>query len=86
MNWEQIEGNWNHFKGNVKQQWGKLTDNHLDLIAGKRNALVSKIHEIYGTTKDDVEIELCKWQAIQNEGSCSSKKITSFPSKDTKSH
>ena len=36
MNWDRIEGNWKQFKGKVKEQWGKLTDDQLDVIAGKR--------------------------------------------------
>jgi len=35
MNWDRIEGNWNQFKGTVKQQWGKITDDQLDAISGK---------------------------------------------------
>lgn len=45
MNWDIVEGNWKQFKGNVKQQWGKLTDDHLDVIAGKRVELAGKIQE-----------------------------------------
>jgi uncharacterized protein YjbJ (UPF0337 family) len=47
-----VEGNWKQFKGKVKQQWGKLTDDHLDVIAGKRDQLAGKIQESYGITKD----------------------------------
>jgi hypothetical protein len=36
MNWDRIEGNWKQFKGNALQQWGKLTDDQLDVIAGRR--------------------------------------------------
>jgi uncharacterized protein YjbJ (UPF0337 family) len=36
MNWDTVEGNWKQFKGKVKARWGKLTDDHLDEIAGKR--------------------------------------------------
>jgi uncharacterized protein YjbJ (UPF0337 family) len=39
MNWDRIEGNWKQAKGKVKEQWGKLTDDHLDVIAGKRDQL-----------------------------------------------
>lgn len=42
MNWDRIEGNWKQFKSNVKQQWGKLTDDQLDVIAGKRDRLAGK--------------------------------------------
>ena len=34
MNWDRIEGNWKQLKGKAKQQWGKLTDDQLDVIAG----------------------------------------------------
>ena len=39
MNWDRIEGNWKTFKGQARQQWGKLTDSDLDVIAGKRDEL-----------------------------------------------
>ena len=64
MNWDQIEGNWKQFKGDVQHKWGKLTDDHLDVIAGKRDQLVGKIQEVYGTAKNEVEKELTHWQAM----------------------
>ena len=63
MNWDQIEGNWKQFKGDVQQKWGKLTDDHLDVIAGKREQLAGKIQEVYGTAKDEVEKDLNDWQS-----------------------
>jgi len=45
MNWNQLEGNWKQFKGSVKQQWGKLTDNDLEYIAGKRDKFAGKLQE-----------------------------------------
>jgi len=35
VDWNRVEGNWKQVKGKVKEQWGKLTDNDLDVIAGK---------------------------------------------------
>ena len=55
MNWDRIEGNWKQFTGRVKEQWGKLTDDDIDVIAGKRDQLVGKIQESYGITKDEAE-------------------------------
>ena len=55
MNWDRIEGNWKQFTGRVKEQWGKLTDDDIDVIAGKRDQLVGKIQEQYGITKDEAE-------------------------------
>lgn len=55
MNWDIAEGNWKQFKGQVQSQWGKLTDDHFDVIAGKREELVGKIQESYGIGKDEAE-------------------------------
>lgn len=58
MNWEIVEGNWKQFKGTVRARWGKLTDEHLDVIAGKRDLLAGKIQEIYGIKRSEAEREL----------------------------
>ncbi len=67
MNWDRIEGNWKQFKGSARQQWGKLTDDQLDVMAGKRDKLAGKIQEAYGITKDEAEKQLSDWQSIQKE-------------------
>jgi uncharacterized protein YjbJ (UPF0337 family) len=58
MNWDRIEGNWKQFRGTIKEKWGKLTDDDLDVIEGKRDKLAGKIQERYGKTKDDVDREI----------------------------
>ena len=58
MDWNIVEGNWKQFKGKVKAQWGKLTDDHLDVIAGNRDQLAGKIQETYGITKDETEQQI----------------------------
>lgn len=55
MNWDQIAGNWKQFKGKAKQQWGKLTDDDLDRMEGKRDELVGKIQNAYGISKEEAE-------------------------------
>jgi uncharacterized protein YjbJ (UPF0337 family) len=62
MNWDRIQGNWQQFKGNALQQWGKLTGDQLDVIAGKRDLLLGKIQELYGITKDQTETQLSEWE------------------------
>ncbi|WP_084565857.1 CsbD family protein [Mesorhizobium sp. LSHC440A00] len=52
MDWNRVEGNWKQFKGKVKEQWGKLTDDDLDRIAGNRDQLEGTIQERYGIEKD----------------------------------
>ena len=61
MNWDRIEGNWKQFKGRVKEQWGKLTDDDIDVIGGKRDQLVGKIQESYGIGKDEAERHVDTW-------------------------
>ena len=58
MNWDRIEGNWKQLTGKVKEQWGKLTDDQIDMIAGKRDQLAGKIQESYGITKDEAEKQI----------------------------
>ena len=67
MNWDRIEGNWKQFKGSALQQWGKLTDDQLDVIAGKRDLLLGRIQEAYGITKDETEKQLAAWQERMRE-------------------
>jgi len=62
MNWDRIEGNWKQVTGQAKAQWGKLTDNDLDVIAGRRDQLAGKIQEHYGVAKDEAERQLVEWQ------------------------
>jgi uncharacterized protein YjbJ (UPF0337 family) len=62
MNWDRIEGDWKQFSGNIKVQWGKLTDDQLDVIAGKRDVLAGKIQEEYGISKEEAEKQLTEWQ------------------------
>jgi uncharacterized protein YjbJ (UPF0337 family) len=55
MNTEQMKGQWMQVKGEIKKQWGKLTDDELDRIAGERDKLVGKLQEKYGITKEEAE-------------------------------
>ena len=62
MNQDRIEGNWKQFKGKVKEQWGKLTDDDLDVIAGKRDQLLGRIQERHGLAKDEAEKQVKTWE------------------------
>ena len=61
MDWNRVEGNWKQVKGKVKEQWGKLTDDDLDVINGKREQLEGKIQERYGVAKDQVRRDIDDW-------------------------
>jgi uncharacterized protein YjbJ (UPF0337 family) len=66
MDWNRVEGNWKQFKGKVKEHWGKLTDDDLDEIAGKRDQLEGKIQERYGIEKDRVRRDVDDWYGRQD--------------------
>ena len=62
MNWDIIKGNWKQVTGHAKEQWGKLTDDDLDVVAGRRDQLAGKIQERYGVAKDDAEKQIADWE------------------------
>jgi uncharacterized protein YjbJ (UPF0337 family) len=55
MNQEQASGNWKIFKGKVKEQWGKLTDDDLKVLEGNRDQLVGSVQKRYGIAKEEAE-------------------------------
>ncbi len=63
MNWDQVQGQWKQLQASVKSQWAKLTDDDLKNLGAKRDALVGKIQERYGTLKEDAEREVDEWIA-----------------------
>ncbi|ESY12711.1 CsbD family protein [Mesorhizobium sp. LNJC394B00] len=66
MDWNRVEGNWKQFKGKVREQWGKLTDDDLDRIAGNRDQLEGTIQERYGIEKDRVRRDVDDWYGRQD--------------------
>ena len=63
MNWDQIEGKWEQFKGSAREQWGNLTDDELAEARGNREQLAGLIQERYGKTKEEAEREIDEWQS-----------------------
>ena len=61
MNWDRIEGNWKQVTGRAQAQWGKLTRDDVDVIAGRREQLAGKIQERYGIAKDAAEKQVSDW-------------------------
>jgi uncharacterized protein YjbJ (UPF0337 family) len=58
MNRDIMQGKWTEFKGKVQQQWGKLTDDDLDVIKGSSKELAGKLQARYGYAKDKAEKEI----------------------------
>ena len=70
MNWDQVEGKWKQFAGRFREKWGKLTDDDLQVIGGKKDQLVGKIQERYGMAKEQAQREVDDYvNTLRAEGS-----------------
>lgn len=58
MNRDTLSGQWKQLRGEVKRQWGKLTDDELDQADGTFDVVAGKIQERYGYTRERAEREL----------------------------
>lgn len=61
MNSDQMQGKWKQIKGTVKERWGKLTDDDVDIINGQNDQLVGKIQEKYGIAKEEAQRQVEDW-------------------------
>jgi uncharacterized protein YjbJ (UPF0337 family) len=61
MNWDQIAGKWSQIKGDIRQKWGRLTDDDLEVIAGSKDKLAGRIQERYGVAKEEAQRQLDEW-------------------------
>jgi uncharacterized protein YjbJ (UPF0337 family) len=55
MNNDRLRGQWKQFKGKLKERWGQLTDDDLDVIAGRREQLLGRIQERHGIAKEEAD-------------------------------
>jgi uncharacterized protein YjbJ (UPF0337 family) len=62
MNWDTVKGDWTHFKGQIKEAWGKLTDDDLDVVAGKRDQLIGLIQKTYGVAREEAERQVQQFE------------------------
>jgi uncharacterized protein YjbJ (UPF0337 family) len=65
MNWEQIEGKWKQMQGGVRKQWGKLTDDDLEFMAGSKDQFVGRLQERYGLAKEVAQKQADEWLQAQ---------------------
>jgi uncharacterized protein YjbJ (UPF0337 family) len=61
MNWDTIEGKWNQIKGGIRSKWAKLTDDDVELVGGKKDALIGRLQERYGYERDRAERDVDDW-------------------------
>jgi len=63
MNSDQLKGKWKQMKGSVKERWGKLTDDDLDVINGQSDQLIGKIQERYGVARQEAQKQVDEWNS-----------------------
>lgn len=66
MNWDVIKGNWTQLKGKVREEWGDLTDDDYQEIAGKKDQLVGKLQKKYGWAREEAERRADEWAGRVN--------------------
>jgi uncharacterized protein YjbJ (UPF0337 family) len=61
MNTDQLQGKWKQMKGSIRERWGKLTDDDVDIINGQTSQLVGRIQERYGIAKEEAQRQVEEW-------------------------
>jgi uncharacterized protein YjbJ (UPF0337 family) len=67
MNWNEVEGKWKQMKGSVREKFGKLTDDDLQVIGGKKDQFLGKLQERYGISRDQAQKDLDNWLQGQHQ-------------------
>jgi len=61
MNWDQLQGKWKQMRGSLRRQWGRLTEDDLEVIAGNRDVLIGRVQERYGIAREEAENRIDQW-------------------------
>src|SRR5262245_9085203 len=67
MNQDQAGGKWKQFKGKVKEKWGKLTDDDLQMVEGKQDQLIGRLQERYGIAREEAERQVRDFQSANRD-------------------
>jgi uncharacterized protein YjbJ (UPF0337 family) len=67
MEWDRIEGDWQHYKALVKERWAQIAAQDLDRIGGQRDQLASHIGKVYGISREAAQLQVESWQAQQRD-------------------
>jgi uncharacterized protein YjbJ (UPF0337 family) len=63
MNSDQLKGKWKQVRGSVKERWGKLTNDDLDVIDGQSDQLIGTLQERYGIAREVAQKQFDEWNA-----------------------
>ena len=67
MNWDQLEGKWKQYKGEIREKWGKLTDDDWKVVEGKRDQLVGRIQERYAIARQEAERQVADFERMHEK-------------------
>lgn len=67
MTWESAETNWAEFKGQLKIRWGKITNAHLESIAGKRANLLTTLQKLYEIPLEEAEKQVVSFEQYSKD-------------------
>lgn len=73
MSTNTLKGSWNQFKGKIKEEWAKLTDDDLLEIEGHKDKLVGKLQERYDYSEDQAKAAVDKFASryeLQTDSKC----------------
>ena len=62
MNWDQLKGDWKNFKGQVREKWGDLTDDELEVLRGKRDQFEGLLQKKYGLAKEEAKRQIDEFE------------------------
>jgi uncharacterized protein YjbJ (UPF0337 family) len=69
MNRDIVAGKWQQVKGQIKEQWGKLTDDDLQKVEGRFDRMVGVLRERYGYAREEAERQLNEYYAANGNES-----------------
>jgi uncharacterized protein YjbJ (UPF0337 family) len=68
MTWDALKADWTQLRGRIRMQWGKLTDDQLNVIEGRREVLLGKLQDAYGITAEEADRQVSKWEDAEAAG------------------
>jgi uncharacterized protein YjbJ (UPF0337 family) len=63
MNEDTLKGQWTQLKGKVREKFGKLTNDDLDVIQGQSEQLIGKVQQRYGIARAEAEKQVKEFMA-----------------------
>jgi len=59
---DRLKGEWRQLKGKIRERWGKLTDDDLDVIEGQREQLAGMLQKRYGVAREEIDAQIREFE------------------------